>query len=279
MPYVPGGGAQKDSGLNAVGDVYHATNVYANNVLVALWQTPGESASFAGVSVSVSVELPEAVQGSINTQTSSYIANPDASYNAVAAEGGVKPNYPGTPNDESTGTGIISETTSSSDVCSFLTKTLDEASRGMWRESGQGGKPSNPNITGIWKSLGYPASGAWTTDQTAWCMGFVNFALKSSGYKYVQTAWAYDIRDKTSKWNATKIPNEQAQCGDIALWSYGHVNFVYQKKGAGFSMCGGNQSPKNAGNNPNDGDVTVSWPSGCAPSNPTWVGTFRPSRT
>ena len=40
MPYVPGGGAQKDSGLDAVGDVYHSPNVYANFVPVALWQDP-----------------------------------------------------------------------------------------------------------------------------------------------------------------------------------------------------------------------------------------------
>ena len=41
MPYVPGGGAQKDSGLDAVGDVYHSPNVFVNHVPVALWNPPG----------------------------------------------------------------------------------------------------------------------------------------------------------------------------------------------------------------------------------------------
>ena len=36
MPYIKGGGAQKDSGLPAVEDVFHANDVYINNVLVAI---------------------------------------------------------------------------------------------------------------------------------------------------------------------------------------------------------------------------------------------------
>jgi hypothetical protein len=271
MPYIGGNGG--------ISDVYHSTNVYVNNVPVALWLPPGQSSAFSGVDVSVSISIPEQVQEEIDANTEAYVNNPGQYYNSDAEAGGVKANYPGTPNDQSDAEGQVSTSPTSSDVPAFLAKTLAEADKGMWRESGQGGKASNPNITGIWKNLGYPQTGAWLTDQTAWCMGFVNFALKSSGYKYVQTAWAYDIRDKTSKWNATKVPNDQAQPGDIALWSYGHVNFVYQKIGNKYSFCGGNQSPKNAGNNPNDGDVTVSWPTGCAPNNNTWIGTFRPSKT
>ena len=45
MPYVKGGGAQKDSGLPAVQDVFYSENVYANNVPVALWQKPGDRKS------------------------------------------------------------------------------------------------------------------------------------------------------------------------------------------------------------------------------------------
>jgi hypothetical protein len=49
MPYIKGGGAQKNSGLPAVSDVYHSDNVYANFVPVALWQDPqgSEAASLA----------------------------------------------------------------------------------------------------------------------------------------------------------------------------------------------------------------------------------------
>jgi hypothetical protein len=47
MPYIKGGGKQKDSGLPAVSDVYHSTNVYANFVPIALWQDPKGSESAA----------------------------------------------------------------------------------------------------------------------------------------------------------------------------------------------------------------------------------------
>lgn len=49
MPYIKGGGAQKNSGLPAVSDVFHSDNVYANFVPVALWQDPqgAEAASLA----------------------------------------------------------------------------------------------------------------------------------------------------------------------------------------------------------------------------------------
>ncbi len=279
MPYIQAGSPQKKTNNPGIVDVYHSGNVYINNVPVALWVAPGSSAAFAGVDVSIAIEIPEASQIEADAKTADYLANPDKYYNADAAEAGVKPNFAGTPNDATTATSLISDTSTASDIVPFLTRTLEEASRKLWRETGQNGAPSNPNITGIWKNLGYPSTGAWNSDQTAWCMGFVNFALKSSGYRYVQTAWAYDIRDKTSKWNATKVPNDQAQPGDIALWSFGHVNFVYQKKANGYSFVGGNQSPKDAGNNPNNGDVTISWPNGCPPGTPTWAGTFRPSRT
>ena len=38
MPYVPGAGAH---GVIHVADVYHSGNVYANNVNIALWLSPG----------------------------------------------------------------------------------------------------------------------------------------------------------------------------------------------------------------------------------------------
>jgi len=281
MPYVPGGTSQGNSGRVEVVDVYRSNNVFANNVPVALWQPPGESASFAGLSVSVSIQLPN--QDKADSATSAYLAaqtsdQPNQYYNATAAEGGVKGNYAGTVDDGSTSTGLIATDASFSDIVPWMQKTYEEAQRGMWRETGQGGKPSNPNITGIWKNIGYPASGAWLSDQTAWCMGFVNFGLKASGYKYVQTAWAAAITTNPERWGAVQVPKEQARPGDIAFWSYRHVNFVYEKKGAGFNFFGGNQSPK-ASNNPNDGDATISWPSGISPSNPTWVSCWRPSKT
>lgn len=277
MPYIPGGGR--------ISDVYHSGNVYANNVPVALWLSPGGSAAFAGVQVSASVNIPPGSEVEITAQTQSLveaqIANPAAPnqyYKPEAEANGVKGNY--APVDDKTfSTGTISTSTSATDIIPFLQRTLQEADRGMWRETGQGGKPSNPNIVGIWKNLGYPERGPWVSDQTAWCMGFINFALKCSGYKYVQTAAAAAITTTPQRWGAVQVPKDQAQPGDIAYWSYGHVNFVYEKKGAGYTFVGGNQTPKAKTNNPDDGDVSISWPGGTAPSNSSWVSCWRPSKT
>lgn len=50
MPYVKGGGPQRSSGLPAISDVYHSTNVFVNNVEVATWDKPnGTGGTFGGV--------------------------------------------------------------------------------------------------------------------------------------------------------------------------------------------------------------------------------------
>lgn len=276
MPYIPGTGR--------ISDVYHSGNVYVNNVPVALWLPPGSIASFVGINIDPPVALDPAVQAEIEAQTNTIInsqisnpTGPNEFYKPEAAADGVKGNY-APVEDETTSTGTVSVTTSSSDIVPFLTQALSDASKGFWRETGQGGKPSNVNITNIWKSLGYPESGPWISDQTAWCMGFINFGLKCSGYKYVQTASAAAITTSPARWNATQVPKDQAQPGDIAFWSYRHVNFVYTANNGKYTFVGGNQSPK-ASNNPNDGDVTQSWPNGTTANNPTWVSCWRPSRT
>lgn len=277
MPYVPGSGAH---GVTHVADVYRSGNVYINNVPTALWLSPGGSASFAGVDVSISVNIPPNAETEVAAQTTELVAAqvaaptaPNQFYKEAAAADGVKGNY-APVEDLTTSTGEVSTTTSASDIIPFLQRTLDEASRGMWRETGQAGGVSNSNIVGIWNNLGYPSSGPWVTDQTAWCMGFVNFALKCSGYKYVQTASAAAITTSPDRWNAVEVPKAEAQPGDIAFWSYRHVNFVYTADNGKFSFVGGNQSPK-ASNNPNDGDVTNSYPSGTTASNPNWVSCWR----
>jgi uncharacterized Zn-binding protein involved in type VI secretion len=211
--------------------------------------------------------------------TSNYVSNPNSYYNPSAAADGVKADYSGTADDASTDPGIVTPG-QYSDIISFLQQKLSEAAQGKWRESGQGGHASNPNIIGIWSDLGFPGanSSPWNTDQTAWCMGFVNYALKASGYKWVPTASAQAITQNPGRWNATQIPKEQAQPGDIAFWSYRHVNFVYEKKGAGFTFVGGNQTPKGGSNNPDDGDITISYPGGTSSSNANWVSCWRPNK-
>lgn len=277
MPYIPGSGR--------LSDVYHSGNVYANNVPIALWLSPGGSGTFGGISVSVAVELDPLVVEEATNQVNTYIAaqngQPNQYYNAAAAADGVKGNYAGTIDDGTTATSVsaISTDTTFSSLVPFLSKCLDEAAAGKWRETGQGGKPSNPTITGIWQNLGYPNSSPWTTDQTAWCMGFVNFGLKSCGYRYFQTASAAAITTNPEKWNAVQVPKEQAQPGDIAFWSYRHVNFVYTAQNGKFTFVGGNQTPSGGKNNPDDGDITKSYPGGTGANNANWVSCWRPSKT
>ena len=284
MRYVPGVTSQGDSGRTEVADVYHSGNVYANNVPIALWLSPGASGTFGGISVSVSVELDPLVVEEVTSQVNTYVAaqngQPNQYYSAAAAADGVKGNYAGTVDDNTTATAAvstISTDTTFSSIVPFLDKCLDEAAQGKWRETGQGGKPSNPNITGIWQNIGYPSSSPWTTDQTAWCMGYINFGLKSSGYRYFQTASAAAITTNPEKWNAVQVPKDQAQPGDIAFWSYRHVNFVYTAQNGKYTFVGGNQSPK-ASNNPDDGDVTKSYPGGTGANNANWVSCWRPSK-
>lgn len=108
-------------------------------------------------------------------------------------------------------------------------------------------------------------------------MGFVNWTLKQCGYRYVQSAGAREIANNPARWKAEKIDIGAVDTGDIVLWNYGHVNFVYIKNGK-ITFVGGNQSPSKGGNNPNDGDVTNSWPSGWTSSRGGIVGVFRPSK-
>lgn len=281
MPYIPGSGR--------IQDVYHSNNVFVNNVSVALWMKPGTSASFGDLSVEavsplVDSEIVTITSSNTNLLLSEQQSNPsgpNSFYNGLASADGVKGNYSpaedGVDITNPTNTGTISTSTSTlgiNGLIDFLTNVLSEADRGLWRETGQGGSASNSNITGIWNNLGYPNSSPWNTDQTAWCMGFVNFALKSSGNKFVKTASAAAITQNPAAWDAVQVPKDQAQPGDIAFWSYRHVNFVYTTTGGKYTFVGGNQSPK-ASNNPNDGDVTKSYPSGTSASNPTWVSCFR----
>lgn len=272
-----------------------SATVWANNILIS---REGDAASCGHAAtgsgdvfssdtkpepiVIPAVVIPASVQASINAQTTKYVASP-SSYK-VESNNQVKGYFPGTPEQPaSVGTSLIDtspSSASSGNIPGFLTQILSEAAKGQWEETGMGGKPSNQNILGIWKELGYPSTGAWTTDQTAWCMGFVNYVLKKTGYRFVQTAWALDIKGRSGDYKATQIPLDQGQPGDIALWSYRHVNFIYSSSGGSYTFVGGNQSSsaKNA-NNPSSGSVTRSWPSGYrAPGDGSLVSLWRASR-
>jgi hypothetical protein len=115
-------------------------------------------------------------------------------------------------------------------------------------------------------------------------MGFVNWTLKQCGYRYVQEAGARAIAANPSRWGATQVSLGQAEAGDIALWSYGHVNLVYENKNGKVNFVGGNQLDKSRKsttgpkNNPDGGTVSISWPGGYNPSDGTLVSLWRPSK-
>lgn len=240
---------------------------------------PPPSALFGNAPADAPIAISEEAQRGADEKTNSYVSNPDQY--RVNSEQQVKGNYAGTVDDGGSGESQAPLTTAAaSEIKPFLDALLKEAAQGAWRESGQDGRPSNPNIVGIWKDLGYPQKGAWSSDQTAWCMGFVNFVLKRTGYRYVQTARANDIRDAVAKYKATPVSDfTTAAPGDIVLWNYSHVNFVYTNTAGRLTFVGGNQSPKNKGNNPNDGDLTIGWPSGWTTARGGIVGIWRPVKT
>lgn len=283
MPYVPGAVVH---GVTHVADVYNSPNVWANNVPIALWQEAGASAAFASISIAAPAELLTEAVTIIETQTNNYVANPASFDNPEAAANGVKQYYAPVTVEVSTGTVAPSAAPSGTDIIPFLNSMLEEAGRGMWRESGQGGKASNKNIVGIWTELGFPSGSPWNTDQTAWCMGFVNWVLKKTGYRWAQEARTVGIKNNPSRWGATEVPIGSAQPGDIVLWNFSHVAFVYAKSGDKLSFCGGNQTPKSGkNNNPDDGDITISW-GGADGSTPVWTSNrggitaiYRPSKS
>ena len=281
------GTPQKDYTVSGVEDVYKSLNVFVNNKAVVPYGGDGVGGNIFGMSaVSVAVSLPEGDQTAAETLVNNVVASqtgqPNAYYKPEAAADGVKGNYAGTPevsDPASVPAGTIATDPTASDIIPFLEARIAEAGTGAWRETGQGGKPSNTKITSIWTNLGYPSANPWTTDQTAWCMGFINFALKNSGYKYVQTASAALITSNPEKWGAVQVPKAEARPGDIAFWSYRHVNFVYTAANGKYSFVGGNQTPSGGKNNPDDGDITISYPGGTAASNANWVSCWRPTKT
>jgi predicted chitinase len=224
------------------------------------------------------VELKYAIAEENEALVDAYIANPSAYKNPEAANNGVKENYAGTPKDDGVGKSLKSES-APGDIQAFLQKQLElTAQSKYWVETGMGGNKSNPNITRIWADLGYPTSGMWATDQTAWCMGFVNWTLKQCGYRYVQTASAKEIGNNPQRWGATKVSIEDAQPGDIVLWNFSHVNFVYTARDGKLTFVGGNQGGKSKDNNPSSGDVTNSWAGGWSQNRGGIVAIYRPSR-
>jgi uncharacterized protein (TIGR02594 family) len=205
-----------------------------------------------------------------------FYANPDKYYDPAAEAGGVNATRPPQPDIGDKGLSLPPTGQAEGDIAAFLSTQLAKAKEGYWAETGMKGGPSNPNILAMWKDIGLASVG--TNDQVAWCMCFVNWTLKQCGYRYVQTARAFDIRDKPQRWNATKVSTPQP--GDVIVWKYSHVNFVWKYENGKIYPVGGNQGGgKVSNNNPTGGSVTQSYANGVAPSHPDIVGIFRPSKS
>lgn len=123
----------------------------------------------------------------------------------------------------------VARLTNGAAVLPFLAQCANKVE---WVETGMGGKPSNQKITNIWRELGFPQSGCWLTDQTPWCAGFVQYALKQSGLPWMPEAGARNTLSNISKIGGTCISVGDMQPGDIVLWrtAHGnHVNFCYNR--------------------------------------------------
>lgn len=239
---------------------------YSSNVNFAPLKTP--------VRPSPAVILKSSIVDGINKDVADFIANPTKYYNADAEAGGVNAERPPQAEIGTAGQSLISGA-EAVELIEFLKEQYALSKEGYWTETGMRGGPSNPNILKIWKDIGLGSIG--TSDQVPWCMAWVNWVLKQCNYRYVQSARAWDMRDGYSRWGATKV--DIPQPGDMVVWSYGHINFVYDVLPNGNITCiGGNQGGgRVSNNNPIGGLVTISYPGGVSPRNSSIVGIYRPS--
>tara|TARA_R110000851_G_scaffold56224_1_gene131549 strand:- start:1840 stop:2871 length:1032 start_codon:yes stop_codon:yes gene_type:complete len=235
--------------------------------------------------------LSPAQAAAINTVIQEAVSNPPdvgatggGQANGTIAENQVPVRYEGAPaagvddlgtNEQALVDASAANSTAAADgIPGFLSQVLAEANNDQWDEYG-----TNPNILNIWSELGFPDTAYWKTDSTPWCAGFCNWVLKRTGYKYMQSARAYDFRDKTSLYGGVPIPLSDGQPGDIVVWNYSHVNFIYTVPSPGvYSFVGGNQSDKASAtnNNPSGGTITNSWKGGWTQSRGRISGIFRP---
>tara|TARA_R110002074_G_scaffold396476_1_gene585981 strand:- start:87 stop:1130 length:1044 start_codon:yes stop_codon:yes gene_type:complete len=267
--------------LARLGDTYSCTAKIKTVQQQTVWANEGHVPP---------IILSSAQAASINTQIQQAIENPPdvgatggEQANGTIAENQVPVRYEGAPaagvDDLGTTTPLVeasaaNSTAAADGIPGFLTQVLAEANNNQWDEYG-----TNPNILNLWIELGFPDTAYWKTDSTPWCAGFCNWVLKRTGYKYMQSAKAYDFRDKTSVYGGVPVPLSDGQPGDIVVWNYSHVNFIYTVSSPGiYSFVGGNQSDKASAtnNNPSGGTITNSWKGGWTQSRGRISGIFRP---
>jgi len=212
----------------------------------------------------------------------SFVANPDSFRMQLtnALSGNIKSCFPGTLRNLSLDPLIsLAPKPELLPLINVLTVLTDEGLQGSWKETGTQGFQSNRNIIGLFADLGYDTSVApFNSDQTPWSMALVNWTLKRTGYRYTQSIDAFDIKNRTSDFGATEVALIDALPGDIAVWDFGHVNFVKEKRQDGkLTFIGGCQSQPSE---PNVGTISVSWQDGYDPvnNNGSLIKIYRPSK-
>ena len=275
-PWITDGKPQQSSTSPDVTDLYKSSGVFINEVNVVLYGEASGSAASASVPAAQSAIDPAAAD---EFAASSIPAPADE----IANGGPVSSSDSSSPLTNTPGAVDLSAT--GGDLIPWLEARVKEAASGAWSRVNPAhgaitSTPGNVNIANIWKSLGMSGNALFKTDQPAWCMGFVNFALKSCGYKWCPEASSQAISTNPGRWSATPIPINQGQPGDIVYWNFHHVNFIYQVKGPGnYTFIGGNQGGSVGNNNPGHSAVTVSWPSGLSASGKGQIsGIFRPHK-
>jgi hypothetical protein len=228
------------------------------------------------------VNLSQETLATYSATVASFVANPDSFRMQLtnALSGNIKSCFPGTLRNLS-----LDPLTSLAPkpellpLMNVLTVLTDEGLQGSWKETGTQGFQSNRNIIGLFADLGYDTNVApFNSDQTPWSMALVNWTLKRTGYRYTQSIDAFDIKNRSSDWGATEVALIDAIAGDIAVWDFGHVNFVKEKRQDGkLTFIGGCQAQASE---PNVGTISVSWQDGYDPvnNNGSLIKIYRPSK-
>jgi hypothetical protein len=228
------------------------------------------------------VALSQETLATYSATVASFVANPDSYRMQLtnALSGNIKSCFPGTLKNLSLDPLVsIAPKQELLPLINALTVLTDEGLQGSWKETGTQGFQSNRNIIGLFADLGYDTSVApFNSDQTPWSMALVNWTLKRTGYRYTQAIDAFDIKNRTSDFGATEVALVDAIAGDIAVWDFGHVNFVKEKRQDGkLTFIGGCQAQPSE---PNVGTISVSWQDGYDPvnNNGSLIKIYRPSK-
>jgi uncharacterized protein (TIGR02594 family) len=224
MPFI--------AGSSGISDVYSSTNVFVNNVPVALHLAPLPGPN---VAVAEPVLLDQTPTQAAGIAASSAAATSTAEQEVgLAGRGEVPQEGPittATPDPR----GPLS-----SDLFVAIGQTIDsclaEAKQGKWKETG-----TNPLIIACYKAVGFN----YSNDSTPWCAGFAGNVLKRAGAPALKTlsSLAY------SNYGVDVPISNPAQfrLNDIVIFTRqggGHIGFFrgYNPSTGALLIAGGNQA-------------------------------------